>query len=173
MSLHRELLEQARHLAHRERKRPREASLRRAVSAAALALHHLVVDELARAMAPGRDGQPMRPLVAPGVDRERARRVAKSWSRGAIPPTVRAAAAPDPLPTALRRFATTWVLLLEAAERADLDPRSSFTRQEVAGHVDDAVEAVDAWQEVRGTPAARLFLLALLLWDDWEPPHTA
>src|SRR5467141_3575239 len=40
-----DLLEQARHLANRERKNPRQASLRRAVSTAYYALFHLLIHE--------------------------------------------------------------------------------------------------------------------------------
>src|SRR5712692_5365690 len=40
-----DLLEQARHLANREKKRPRQASLRRAVSTAYYALFHLLISE--------------------------------------------------------------------------------------------------------------------------------
>src|SRR5579863_4007092 len=43
-----DLLEQARHLANREPKRPRQASLRRAVSAAYYALFHLLTTETAK-----------------------------------------------------------------------------------------------------------------------------
>src|SRR6267154_902113 len=39
------LLEQAKHLANREKKRPRQASLRRAVSTAYYALFHLLIHE--------------------------------------------------------------------------------------------------------------------------------
>jgi uncharacterized protein (UPF0332 family) len=39
------LLEQAKHLANREKKRPRQASLRRAVSTAYYALFHLLIYE--------------------------------------------------------------------------------------------------------------------------------
>src|SRR5258708_1560887 len=39
------LLEQARHLAHREKTRPRQASLRRSVSTAYYALFHLLISE--------------------------------------------------------------------------------------------------------------------------------
>lgn len=45
MGLPEDLLEQAGHLARRERKRPRQASLRRAVSAAYYALFHLLTSE--------------------------------------------------------------------------------------------------------------------------------
>lgn len=45
MSLARDLLEQAQHLSRRERGRPRQASLRRAISAAYYALFHLLIQE--------------------------------------------------------------------------------------------------------------------------------
>jgi hypothetical protein len=53
MSLHSELLEQARHLATREHRRPKQASLRRAVSAAYYALFHLLTDESTRSLISG------------------------------------------------------------------------------------------------------------------------
>jgi hypothetical protein len=53
VSLHRDLLEQAGHLAKREPKKPRQASLRRAISAAYYALFHLLVDQAGRLMVSG------------------------------------------------------------------------------------------------------------------------
>ena len=50
MSLHADLLKQARHLATKEPRRPSQASLRRAVSAAYYALFHRLVDEATRMM---------------------------------------------------------------------------------------------------------------------------
>ena len=50
MNLHNELLRQARHLATKEPRRPLQASLRRAVSAAYYALYHLLVDDAVRRM---------------------------------------------------------------------------------------------------------------------------
>jgi hypothetical protein len=45
MSLASDLLEQAQHLSRRERRRPRQASLRRAISTAYYALFHLLIDD--------------------------------------------------------------------------------------------------------------------------------
>src|SRR5260370_33786593 len=45
MAFHDDLLEQAQHLANRERKLPRQASLRRAISSAYYALFHLLIAE--------------------------------------------------------------------------------------------------------------------------------
>jgi hypothetical protein len=50
MSLATDLLEQARHLLRRERRRPRQASLRRAISAAYYALFHLLIEEATGAL---------------------------------------------------------------------------------------------------------------------------
>src|SRR5580658_2617829 len=54
MALHDDLLEQARHLARREPTRPRQASLRRAVSASYDALFHLFAAVGAKLNAPAR-----------------------------------------------------------------------------------------------------------------------
>lgn len=48
MSLAKDLLEQAKHLASRERKRPKQASLRRAVSTAYYAVFYLLIGEAVR-----------------------------------------------------------------------------------------------------------------------------
>ncbi len=47
-SFHRELLEQARHLANRRPRQPRQGDLRRAVSAAYYSLFHFLIDEACR-----------------------------------------------------------------------------------------------------------------------------
>jgi hypothetical protein len=51
-SLPEHLLEQAKHLARRERTRPRQASLRRAISAAYYALFHLLIRDAVRQLGP-------------------------------------------------------------------------------------------------------------------------
>ena len=53
MSLHGDLIEQAEHLATRERGKPRHASLRRAVSTAYYALFHMLISEGALKLIPG------------------------------------------------------------------------------------------------------------------------
>ena len=54
MSLHAELLKQARFLARKERKKPTQASLRRSVSASYYAIYHFLIDEATRLMLAGR-----------------------------------------------------------------------------------------------------------------------
>ena len=63
MPLHGDLLEQAEHLARREKQRPKQASLRRAISTAYYALFHLLVDAGTRSVGT-RGREPMRRQLA-------------------------------------------------------------------------------------------------------------
>jgi len=66
MSLPNELLAQARHLATKEPRRPRDASLRRSVSAAYYALFHLLTAEASRFLVSGTDRGGLQSLLARG-----------------------------------------------------------------------------------------------------------
>ncbi len=68
-----DLLEQARHLANREPKRPKQASLRRAVSAAYYALFHLLATETAKNWKRAAE----RPVIARMLDHGRMELVCK------------------------------------------------------------------------------------------------
>jgi hypothetical protein len=71
-----DLLEQAYHLARRERKNPIQASLRRAVSTAYYALFHLLIDEAVGNWAVERQ----RSVLARTFDHGRMKRFAKTTS---------------------------------------------------------------------------------------------
>lgn len=64
MTLAKDFLSQARMLAHREPRRPKQASLRRAASAAYYALFHLLVDAASRQLASGTGSLELRHRVA-------------------------------------------------------------------------------------------------------------
>ena len=67
MSLHADLLRQARQLALKEPRRPSQASLRRAISASYYALFHLLIDEVTRRMFSGRDRAALRGCLGRAV----------------------------------------------------------------------------------------------------------
>ena len=68
MTLPRDLLAQARLLAEKEPRRPKQASLRRAVSAAYYALFHLLVDEASRRLVGGSNRTALRSSLARAFD---------------------------------------------------------------------------------------------------------
>lgn len=153
--LHRELLEQARHLATREPRRPRQASLRRAVSAAYYALFHALAAEFARAFPTA-----VRPAAGrllehgPAVDiagKIRDGQAVYAMGRTTCPGT-------------LRTVADDFIRLQKARANADYDVAFVFTRSDVLGHVQRAERAVREIGTARAVCPVELqaFLLALV-----------
>ena len=78
MSLPRDRLAQAKLLATKEKSRPKQASLRRSVSAAYYALFHLLVDAAAGRLVSGADRQPLRECLSRAFDHGVMKRVPSS-----------------------------------------------------------------------------------------------
>lgn len=136
--LARDLLEQARHLARREARRPRQASLRRAVSAAYCAPFHPFAAAGARLVCRGRHLHEADPLVRRTLDHAEAKRVCDAIRRRRAPePWDRIAPETFPSP-GLVEIAETFVLLQESRHAADYDPAARFTRADVRDLVDRA-----------------------------------
>lgn len=146
MGLASDLLEQADHLAKRDKTRPKQASLRRAVSAAYYALFHLLVAEAATNWKVARQ----RPVFARSFEHRKMR---AACSRGQYT---------DPH---LRAVAATFVDLQQTRHLADYDYATVFTRTEVVEQIDKVREAFARWQRVRDTDEAKDFLLAMIATD--------
>jgi uncharacterized protein (UPF0332 family) len=163
MPLHTDLLEQAQHLARREPRRPRQASLRRAVSAAYYALFHLLI----------RDATVLLGLVPPvrgrftrAFDHGVMKQASQDFTNpqpGRLPALTGGA----PVPAALGQVASTFVTLQEMRHEADYNVERRFTRAEVNTLVAQAQQAFRDWRAVRTDPVARSYLAALLLGKKW------
>src|SRR3981081_1933135 len=119
MALHHDLLDQASHLALRESRRPRQASLRRAVSSAYYALFHLLVEEGARRFTPPQPAQmrlQVRRAFAHGDMRNVCRQFAAGSTSRATAQLLQAAIEPQ-----LRQVAQVFVELHDARHEADYD----------------------------------------------------
>jgi hypothetical protein len=161
MSLARDLLEQAVHLTGREPKRPRQASLRRAISAAYYALFHHLIDEASRFLVRGRrDG--LRQVARRAFAHAEMRSVCKAFASGA-PNLHWARLLHGPVPADLRLVAEIFHELQGARHEADYDLSRSYARQEVGELVMRARIAFAAWARCRTSPAAEVFMTALLL----------
>jgi hypothetical protein len=164
MSLAGDLLEQAQHLSRRERRRPKQASLRRAISAAYYALFHLLIQDAADIL----------------VARPELRgRFARTFDHGDMRSASRQFASPQPaqlpaltggasVPQAVQDVAAAFVELQEARHEADYNLDRSFTRSECVNLVARSAQAFATWQAVRNDPVARTFLAAMLLWKKWN-----
>ena len=164
MSLHRDLLDQARHLANRERRRPRQASLRRAISTAYYALYHLLVAEATRVLI--RDVQ-LRNRFARAFEHTNLKSVSRAFANpqpNQLPNLTGGA----PVPPDLQVVANAVIDLQEARHEADYNVGQRFSRFEANNLIAQATAAFQAWQRVRTNPIARNYLAALLLWKQWN-----
>ncbi len=161
MSLHRDLLEQARHLAVRDRSRPRQANLRRAISTAYYALFHLLVDEATRALIAD---PALRPLVGRAFDHGDMKNASQVFFEATRLPTDVAELAGSVIPPDLRLVAGCFVRLQGERHAADYKTDRVFTRDEAIDLVRQVEEAFEAWGRIRKQPIARVYLVSMMLW---------
>lgn len=143
MAIHDDLLEQARHLSNRERTRPRQASLTRAVSAAYYALFHLLIAEAALNWKQTEQRHRLCRLFQHGVMKQASRDVVTADGH-------------------LGFVANTFIRVQIARHTADYDTSERWTRTQVSTLVAEAAEAFKSWRTIRRNPDAQAYLLSLL-----------
>ena len=162
MSLHADLLKQARQLAVREPRRPLQASLRRAVSTSYYALFHLLVDDATKRMLPGRDRAALRHCLARAFGHSVMKQVAQQFSDDNVSRKLSPGLSGQALQPELVRVANAVLDLQEVRHKADYDTARRFTRREVLDLVDRAERAFADWNQVRKSIQADTFLTGLL-----------
>ena len=160
MSLAEELMEQASHLAGRERTRPRVASLRRSVSASYYALVHLLTADAVQSILP-RLTNPATHQVQRWFDHSEMKKVCGIFSKKPLTRQFQGLL-PNGQSADLLTVARVFVELQDARHQADYDLGTSWTRVTVQQYLRSTKDAFEAWNRVRRTPEAGVFALALL-----------
>jgi len=166
MALANDLLHQAHHLAVWDRAKPRQASLRRSISAAYYALFHLLSASSVRLTIPS---------ALPGLQP----RVARAISHTEIGEACRAVLRPNPgsillqlsphgFPAEIKTVARAFVDLQELRHLADYDTDTIFNRPDTLLLVQQTEEAFAAWNRVTRFPEAQIFLCAILFAKRWS-----
>lgn len=137
------LLEQAQHLVKREPKRPKQGSLRRAISTKDRI-------ELARMF----EHSHMRSICA--NKRDELNKAFKTRKKVGRPNQEEA------FKRNLQRVVNTFVRMHEQRELADYDYSSNWTRTDVLPKVEGVAAAFKAWKAIRNEDIARAFLFTLL-----------
>ncbi|MYI70253.1 MAG: hypothetical protein F4103_16460 [Boseongicola sp. SB0673_bin_14] len=164
MSLHAELLKQARFLARKERKKPTQASLRRSVSASYYAIFHFLVDEATRLMLAGNVRAPLRDSLARAFHHSAMKQAAVAFAKGSIPLRLASGLNGQQVQQPLIDVASAFVQLQEARHEADYNRGLRFTRRETLDLADLAEQAFGDWRQVRGSLPADAFLTGLLVY---------
>ena len=162
MTLHADLLKQARFLARKEPKRPSQASLRRAVSASYYALFHLLIDEATRLLLSGHARSPLRRCLARAFTHSAMKQAAFQFTLDRVSPKLSPGLDGRAVQPGLTDVAETFIELQELRHHADYDRARRFTRGETLDLIESAERAFRDWREVRGSLQADTFLTALL-----------
>jgi uncharacterized protein (UPF0332 family) len=154
------LLEQAHHLAKRERKRPRQASPRRTVSAAYYALFHLLISEAARNW----KRVDQRALLARFFEHGKMR-TASDRQRGECQRFISAIPPPVPGPEFecmrhLHRVANAFIQAQQQRHTADYDNATQRTRADALTLISKVALVFESWRVVRDEPAAQAYLIS-------------
>ena len=166
--LHDRLLAQARHLSSAEARRPRQASLRRSISATYYALFHFLVHECTVAfVGTSRSTRPLREALSRSFDHGTMRDVALRFStgRGSVPRILQHCLPPEARGLDDLALVSSRLLRLQDQRHlADYDLSARFTRREALLAVRDAEQAMAAWRRIRKSDEAHVFRVALVSW---------
>lgn len=161
MSLHGDLLAQASHLASKEPKRPKQASLRRAVSTTYYALFHFLIDESSSFLISG--GGPDRRKLRLAIARSFVHAQMKTASQAFAGSSKNPWASLFSIPLGLATIAQTFVDLQQARHEADYDLTRTWGRSQVETLIARAEHAISLWGSVSGDEASRAYLVGLLV----------
>jgi hypothetical protein len=166
MALYDQLLAQARHLATRDQRRPQQANLRRAVSAAYYSLFHFLVERASRFLVGGSgDRDLFRKVLSRAFSHSEMASACKSFAGGSLPASVLQRMGPIPIPRELQQLAELFSNAQDVRHLADYDLAESFRRSDVLLLIDDIQQRIDDWPSIESQPATRIFLVSLLVWD--------
>jgi uncharacterized protein (UPF0332 family) len=162
MPLADDLLEQANHLANRERKKPRQASLRRAVSTSYYALFHLLVWEATQNW----KRVDQRAMLARFFEHGKMKDASEK-QRGECGRFISARPAPSPgndldCMRHLEVVAAAFSQSQHDRHTADYDNSKQWTRTEAMATIGRVTFAFQSWRTVRKHRFAQAYLISLL-----------
>jgi uncharacterized protein (UPF0332 family) len=153
MGFPQDLLEQAGTLANLDKSRPRQASLRRAVSTAYYALFHLLTTAAVSNWKQSR----LRADLARAFEHRKMNQTCRDTKKKQFQKADKASV------QHIKLVAANFVELQAHRHTADYDNSKRWGRTEVLTIIDLAADAFDSWAEVRKDPIAEEFLLRLLV----------
>jgi hypothetical protein len=171
--VHQDLIAQARALAKLDAKgKPKQANLKRAVSAAYYALFHFLVEEASRALIGSQHGQQgYRQSLARAFTHSTMKSACSSFGAGQLPTSVIKPLPRNPkgnyaVPKAIQHIADAFKELQQKRFLADYDLSERFKRSEVLTHIEEVEERIHEFARLRHSNDRQFFLVCLLAWKE-------
>lgn len=166
MSLADDLLQQAFNLANAESGKPKQASLRRAESAAYYALFHLFIEDASSRILPGGSAQ-LRDRISRAFQHAEMKKVCSQLRHATLPAALQSLL-PSGVSNDLQAIAGVFLEAQEARHRADYDLSARFRRSTTFQLIDKVDRAVFVWKRIRKSDEATVFLAALTFASRWD-----
>lgn len=165
--MHKDLIDLARTLAGIDQRKPRQASLRRAVSTAYYAVFHYLVDEVFRVQIGTQNSQKEhRRALARAFVHTSMKDACSSFAGGTLKATIirklpRDANGNYAIPVEIMDIAGTFVELQEKRHLADYDLSERFQKAEVLTLIDQVESHIDQFHKLAISDTRRFFLACL------------
>jgi hypothetical protein len=174
--LHWHLLVQARELATRDPRRPRQVNLRRAVSSAYYALFHGLIDQTCRLVLGTRQSDaPFRHVLGRAFTHGTMKQACTAFAGGTLKASVaKGLPAGFAVPSEVRAVARTFIAMQEQRHAADYDRTEQFQRSGVVFLVAQVDRNLNAFLDLAPSIEKNFFLTCLLAWGTlagrWRRP---
>jgi uncharacterized protein (UPF0332 family) len=166
MGLAEDLLSQAHHLVALDPKRPKQASLRRAISTSYYAVFHLLTANAALRFIPKRPvGLVAR--VARALSHQEMRKACQAFKSTPLAEPLLTLVGQLPSEQ-LRNIASDFIELQEQRHKADYDTGTNFSRKEAKALLATAESIFVTWRRIENTDEATVFLAALAFGARWS-----
>lgn len=161
-----QLLEQAAHLAQRDLRKPTQANLRRAVSAAYYAFFHfLILRSVQQQTGSVPSPAGIHPLLARTYDHGEMKECCKAFLTGSIPGGVQRFCGGLPRSPLIARLCADFVTAQEKRHEADYDFSLVFNRKDTHSLIAQVTSAIHSTRSAPMTDEFKLFLLCLSHWN--------
>lgn len=170
--MYQDLLDQARWLAQVEPRRPKQANLRRTVSATYYALFHYLIEEAVRQQLGSHHAtRPYRHVISRAYSHVTMKAACRSFGGGSLKREIATSlSSPETngytIPTAIQDLAATFAELQEKRHLADYDLSKMWGRLEVLALIDQVETAITAFTQLPDSADRRFFLACLWAWRD-------
>lgn len=170
--MYQELLEQAKHLTQIDRRRPRQASLRRAISATYYAVFHYLIDEATKSqLGATNELRPFRRVIGRAFSHSIMKDACRSFGGGQLKEAVLKGLPLDStgrftVPVVIQHLASTFVELQEKRHLADYDLSEHWQRSDVLAQIHQAEAKITAFTQLPDSADRRFFLACLWAWRD-------